>query len=319
MGCPAVLAPFVAMERKAAVWRRVLAAVALMVLPQTATAQVTFVVDSTRSGMWVDAELNTWFGSDTDRDSTGLTGSLAIQIESETVRITSGTLNFADSLRFDFELGGGTIIAETEPEALSLEVVVPGPAADLVDGAFSQRENDLLFEGVLHLSGTGSMAPFVPDDPQEIATGSTRTMSGTLDVDDGTYQLTLPLEFEGSFDLGSGGTAHVALQATVHASASVASSVDHPQEQPSELVVQTLYPQPARERAHLALAIPQSQQVQVELFDVRGRRVGESVRMVLSAGRSELPIDVSQLGSGYYVAVVTGASKRVSVPLVVVR
>lgn len=295
----------------------------LVLVPRPTAAQATFVVDSTRSGMRVDAVVNTPFGSATDSDSTRLSGSLSIDVDPGSLHIMGGTLRFADSLDFRFRYGNpsiGSIIAETDPDSLSLRVVIPGDAAVLDEGAFSQPGNIMLFEAILKLRGTGIFVSNVPDDPQDVAIGSTDELSGRLDEENGTFHLTLPLHFEGSFNLGSGSDGDVALDGVLYASASVASSREDPGERPIALAVRSVYPVPARDRAFVAVANPGMRSVRLDVYDIRGRRVAGGASVFLAEpGRREIEIDTSQLGSGLYMLVMTAGAVRESRPLVVVR
>ena len=296
--------------------------VAKLLLPCGAAAQATFVVDSTRSGMRVDATVNTQFGSATDSDSTRLAGFLSIDVDEGRLHILDGTLRFADSLDYRFRYGNpsyGSIVAETDPDSLYLEVVIPGSSASIEDGAFEQPQNILLFEAILNLRGTGIFAGNVPDDPQDVAVGSTESFAGRLDEENGTFHLMLPLRFEGGFNLGSSADGDVTMLGVVYASAPVAAPTEDPGELPMVLAITSVYPLPARDHAVVALANPNPQSVRLEVFDVRGRRVARGERIFLEPGWREVDLDTSELSSGLYLLVVTAGGVRESVPLVVVR
>ena len=301
---------------------RLLAVLVLLAWTQAAAAQATFVIDSTRSGMRVDATVNTPFGSDSDSDSTLLAGFLSIDVDEGRLHILDGTLWFADSLDFRFRYGNpsvGSIIAETDPDSLSLQLVIPGSPAGIEDGVFVQPENILLFEAILKLRGTGIFVSNVPDDPQDVAVGSTEDFAGRLDEENGTFHLTLPLRFDGGFNLGGGGDGDVTLEGVVYASAPVASPTEDPDELPMTLAVTSVYPVPARDRAVVVVANPSPQPVHLEVFDVRGRRVARGERHFLEPGRREVDLDTSGLSSGLYMVVVSAGGVRESVAVVVVR
>jgi hypothetical protein len=69
---------------------------------------------------------------------------------------------------------------------------------------------------------------------------------------------------------------------------------------PDAVTLAAPYPNPAGDRATIRYTIPEGRQdVQLELFDVMGRRVRTLVRGT-EAGRHQHRIDVSGLSSGVY-------------------
>lgn len=78
--------------------------------------------------------------------------------------------------------------------------------------------------------------------------------------------------------------------------------------QPSDLAINGLYPNPFNPRTTLILAVKTSQEVQVELLDLRGRVVATELDgTVLSPGRHSLVISAGGLGSGVYLCRIMGA------------
>jgi len=87
---------------------------------------------------------------------------------------------------------------------------------------------------------------------------------------------------------------------------------------PDTLQVGKVTPTPARVRAELQVALPQSAKVRIGLYNMLGQLV-ERRKMMRSAGRQRVPIDLSQLSSGVYFARVTVGTVTKTRRIVVVR
>lgn len=74
---------------------------------------------------------------------------------------------------------------------------------------------------------------------------------------------------------------------------------------PETYALNGAYPNPATTQATLALDLPESAAVRVAVYDLMGRSVVRAVETTLSAGRHEVPVDVSRLPVGAYVYRVT--------------
>ena len=77
-------------------------------------------------------------------------------------------------------------------------------------------------------------------------------------------------------------------------------------------------PSPVRSRARLPVALPEAEEVRVILYNTVGQVVERRV-VSRSAGRYEVPIDVTGLSSGLYFARVTVGAVTKTRRIVVVR
>ncbi len=79
-------------------------------------------------------------------------------------------------------------------------------------------------------------------------------------------------------------------------------------------------PHPVRDMAHLHLHGPDGARVQLQLYDLRGRRVSGTDRSVtLRSGTTELALPTAAYPPGWYFVVVTGAENDVLRPLLITR
>ncbi len=78
---------------------------------------------------------------------------------------------------------------------------------------------------------------------------------------------------------------------------------------PSSLDV-SIYPNPAAQSAHVEFALPSDANVSIDLYDITGRRVMQSVQSDYAAGSHVVSIDLSNLISGTYNVVVTSGNQR---------
>lgn len=285
------------------------------------SGQLLFHVDSTRSGVTIRAKLSTLIGSDSNSDSVGVSGTLQASVNPQTLQITNARLTFADSLRLKFEFGSvislGSITAVANPSTMLLELTSPGPPTALEDGAFSQVDNEMALRGILYLTGEGSIASVVPSEPQNIDVPSPMILAGTLGVEEGAYEIVLAVDFRGSFDLDDRTTADVVLDGVIYARG--ASPIARDGFEVPRTVTSGIYPSPAFRSARLVLSLDRVERVQVELYDVQGRRAALLHDAVLPIGRHEIWFDVSQLGSGAYVVRLQGESIREAIPVFVVK
>ena len=99
-------------------------------------------------------------------------------------------------------------------------------------------------------------------------------------------------------------------------SCDVASSVDAPELGASI----NLYPNPASDIAQISIKLTDARDLQIELFNVAGERVVESVQGYYIAGNNQVQFDISTLPAGQYFAKVSsvdGANK--AVPFTIAR
>ncbi|GAB5537039.1 MAG: hypothetical protein Rubg2KO_32880 [Rubricoccaceae bacterium] len=80
----------------------------------------------------------------------------------------------------------------------------------------------------------------------------------------------------------------------------------------------TIYPNPVRSHATVAMALTEAQEVAVEVYDTLGRQVASSTA-ALNAGFQSMPLDVQALPAGTYVVRVTAGPEARMERLTVVR
>jgi len=73
---------------------------------------------------------------------------------------------------------------------------------------------------------------------------------------------------------------------------------------------------PVGDRVHFAFELPESGPIEIEVFDVAGRRVGDKIREVRPAGHGEVDWDANRLAAGVYLARLSAAGERANVRLV---
>ncbi len=77
-------------------------------------------------------------------------------------------------------------------------------------------------------------------------------------------------------------------------------SIDDPAELPAEFALHAPYPNPAGERATLGFDLPQAGSVEVEVYDLLGRRVLRVDGGALPGGSHDVQLDLSRVASGVY-------------------
>jgi hypothetical protein len=79
-------------------------------------------------------------------------------------------------------------------------------------------------------------------------------------------------------------------------------------------------PNPAQDRVTVELALPVGGEVTLQVFDLNGRRVGETWQRVLSAGRVSIPVSLARgLRPGLYLVRASDGTHDSSARLVVTR
>ncbi len=85
---------------------------------------------------------------------------------------------------------------------------------------------------------------------------------------------------------------------------------------PAAFELLSVYPNPASEKASFSFALPESAEVKVGLFDIRGRKVNE-IAKGLPEGENTLSMDISSLSDGLYFYNVEAGEERAAGKLVV--
>src|SRR5262245_18084646 len=81
--------------------------------------------------------------------------------------------------------------------------------------------------------------------------------------------------------------------------------------QPAEFSLGPATPTPTRAEAHFRLVMPKTGEIRLDVFDVAGRRVGDSVSRVVTAGEQELTwkAPTAQAGIYFFSLAVDGVTK----------
>jgi photosystem II stability/assembly factor-like uncharacterized protein len=91
------------------------------------------------------------------------------------------------------------------------------------------------------------------------------------------------------------------------------------EESPNSLRFALAGAQPFGDRTSLRFELARAERISIEIFDVRGRRVGDRIEGEFSPGPHELPLNALDLGSGVYLARLTAGGQHKVVRLVHVR
>ena len=124
------------------------------------------------------------------------------------------------SFRFSFAFGLAGVNADIDGGAISVLMNTPGsPSAVNDSGGFNQTGNELRIMGIATVNGTGLAGGQVPSGPQNLDTTVPNVdLNGTIVENGGTLTLTVPLDFNGSFDF-DGNSLDLAISGTVVATA----------------------------------------------------------------------------------------------------
>ncbi|MEM6782899.1 MAG: T9SS type A sorting domain-containing protein [Bacteroidota bacterium] len=108
--------------------------------------------------------------------------------------------------------------------------------------------------------------------------------------------------------------------ATIDAPLVLAATADADDVTPGSVTIYTLYPNPTADRSEITFSVARTQDVQVVLYDVLGRKVADLFAGTLDADVTRaVEIDVEALPVGLYVVRVTGDDFRAVRRLTVVR
>ncbi|MEM8600376.1 MAG: T9SS type A sorting domain-containing protein [Bacteroidota bacterium] len=100
----------------------------------------------------------------------------------------------------------------------------------------------------------------------------------------------------------------------------LAAAADTDDATPGNVTIYTLYPNPTADRSEITFSVARTQDVQVVLYDVLGRKVADLFTGTLDAEVTRaVEIDVEALPVGLYVVRVTGDDFRAVRRLTVVR
>lgn len=158
---------------------------------------------------------------------------------------------------------------------------VPGPAVDAPVWVRLQRQGDLV---AAYTSEDGAAWSLVASVEASLPTEALAGLSVT------------PTDFSGRNDTAVLTASHVVFDEAVGAMPPPQASAE-----PVAFGISALYPNPVRERATLALDVPEAGAYRVELFDVLGRRVWDTTTREQGSGTLRLRLELGALPSGVYV------------------
>jgi hypothetical protein len=122
-----------------------------------------------------------------------------------------------------------------------------------------------------------------------------------LSQDDGvTWQILDTLPFAQTYDLDRQGTTLYAGRVGGLWRRSIEDIVSVPGERTSRLAFAIAGSQPVGDRVRFTFELPEASPIAIEVFDVAGRRVGETIREARPAGHGEIGWDAGRLAAGVY-------------------
>ena len=283
-----------------------------------------FTVDQAQSGIRFEATLNTPLGDDSDSDSSSVTGSITANVTSKRtpfydIHISAMDLSLADSLELSYRFGilGGRLDIDTVPDAVRVNIVEPGRPALVADSSFMQTGNQIGIPSTLNVEASGAIGIFVADGPQAIDPVAESDLSGSIVRQDSLLWLSLPLFFEGTFDVAGNEvamnvrgfvTASAPLSipltsnaATVSITVDVNTAAEDAAEVPARFALEQNYPNPFNPVTTIAYALPAPSEVSLTVYDALGRKVATLVEASQAAGRHTVHFDAGSLPGGVYV------------------
>ncbi|MFT5523754.1 MAG: hypothetical protein ACI9HK_001702 [Pirellulaceae bacterium] len=208
----------------------------------TLNPSTVFTIDQSRSSIHLDATLGTSFGSDSDDDSSSLTGTITKRLTPNEspfneIHITDFDMVVADGLslnfRFAFGLAGLDIDLPADPspnpqlQPFRLTMVNPGEAAPVVNGDFNQANNQLMLAGIIDLDATGLADGQIPEGPTPFNIDNAVTdLMGSAVQNGATITITSPLAFSGTFE-ASGNTIDVVVTGNLVATGNVVTEPEY--------------------------------------------------------------------------------------------
>lgn len=209
----------------------------------------------------------------------------------------------------------------TEDETATWEASVSGGSGSFSIDWYKQRESGGPWLGACgtNLSCTTS---FADDNDQTTDDGGIRVTvideaTGSSDMDERPVTIYEDGDDDGGSG-GGGGGCNAESSNKICESAEKKAGALGGRALPDTLQIGTVAPSPVRSRARLPVALPEAEEVRVTLYNTVGQVVERRV-VSRSAGRYEVPIDVTGLSSGLYFARVTVGAVTKTRRIVVVR
>jgi hypothetical protein len=192
----------------------------------------TFTVNQALSSATVNATLDTSVGSDSDSDTTAVSGTMLVNLQPgvapfSQIQVQDVDLTLADSLSLHFTLATffglevAGVDANAAPGAMVLTMEIPGPAVPVNgSGNFDQIGNTIRMTGVANVDGTGlADGEFEEGDIMFDSLVPDVEFAGTIVESAGTMTLTIPVNFDGVFIIDAETTLTLNVVATLVATA----------------------------------------------------------------------------------------------------
>jgi hypothetical protein len=148
------------------------------------------------------------------------------------------------------------------------------------------------------------------DDPFEVI-GTVAGAGTTTETQEYRFDDVLPFTAEGA--------SYRLRQIDVDGTPTLSEPVDVKRGTPAALALIGTAPHPVRHSANVVYTLPQQASVQLEVYDLLGRRVATLLDREQTAGRKTYPLASGRLASGTYVLVLTANGSRRTQRLTVVR
>ncbi len=300
-----------------------------------------FVVDGTMSGVKMTAELTTLFGTRTDVDSSGVSGTVTASVTPNTapfaeIQIVALDLTLAGAISLTFDYGSlaGTLTAAADAETLVFSLPTAGPVADVTADAFDQLGNEVNLAGTLNISGTGIIGGQITQGPTGLDVTVPADLGGTIVQNGSELQLDFPLQAIGVFQV-EGNDVGVTIDGVVSATAPLATLVSsepalvtimvnstvgtESEALTDRFVLHRAFPNPAAGRTTITYDVPAAGDVSIGIYDVLGRRVSTLAQGTRSAGTHRIDVDLSDLPTGVYFYGLKAGSSIQTQKLVVLR
>ncbi len=277
---------------------------------------IEFVIDSTSTILQLDAELRSSFGSDDDRETSRLGGTVAAFLLPHAppfveVHLAATDVVFLDELNFEFSVFFSTLHADVEAREMSVTMIESGGAVPGDGTAFDQVDNRLQLDARVTLSGAAS-------SEERVIIDDTTTFAGSVELNAAgdTLRLTLPIEFAGVYSTNDADV-EIAISDTVYATATYVPAVESAEtivrfdvglpstsidasELPAATRLHPAYPNPFNPEAVVRYDLASDANVRLSLYDVTGREVARLVDRRQPAGRYDVKVEAGMLPSGVY-------------------
>ena len=283
-------------------------------------------VDSSRSSLNFDMAVSIpIFGKDFEDDTGRIAGEASFFLQEEGGIFTEGhlydlNLVVVDSLEMEFRYGltnSTKLFVNADTTAFKLNMIERGAPSAVDNGSFTQAANKISVEGIAKLKGTRTLAPLVPDDPQEFDTETVADIAMDIDLTDSLLTIVAPVALQEEFALS---VADVELEvegwlvaagkynppqesniATVSITIEPTFRTDVDREVPFQYALSQNYPNPFNPVTTIEFSVPSAEFVTLKVFDALGREVSTLVEGMQAPGIHEVQFNAGHLPSGMYI------------------